>query len=286
MRELPENFVDRPTWPFALREWPGLARLKDRDFWLGELRCLGSQTLVILAAGLLLAKLGPYGTYRDLAPLERYPYWLLLVAMAWTQIGLLDRALAAFWRGGQAIRGAVAGMLAALPITAEVYWVDERFRAPLQWSDAGFVYGNTAVIAVAMAVLVALLRQTWEAHAWEAHAKRPTPAIPAPPAPSRFFQRIPPNLGRNLLALETEDHYLRIHTDKGSALILLRLKDALEELQAADGRQVHRSWWVARQAILGRARDGERVRLTLSNGLIVPVSRRFRPGLREAGWLD
>lgn len=46
-----------------------------------------------------------------------------------------------------------------------------------------------------------------------------------------------------------EDRYLRIHTDGGSDLILMRLRDAVGELAGADGLQVHRSFWVARAAV-------------------------------------
>ena len=66
---------------------------------------------------------------------------------------------------------------------------------------------------------------------------------------------MPPALGRDLLALEMEDHYLRIHTALGSDLILLRLRDALAELGPSRGRQVHRSWWVAEGAIASAERD-------------------------------
>jgi DNA-binding LytR/AlgR family response regulator len=106
-----------------------------------------------------------------------------------------------------------------------------------------------------------------------------------PVAPD-FFRRVPPALGRDLLALEMEDHYLRIHTVLGSDLILLRLRDALAELGPSRGRQVHRSWWVAEGAIGSVERNAGRNVLVLRNGLRVPVSKTFREQVKEAGWLD
>ncbi len=97
-----------------------------------------------------------------------------------------------------------------------------------------------------------------------------------PQAGPDFFRRIPPALGRDLLALEMEDHYLRIHTMVGSDLILLRLRDAQTELGPARGRQVHRSWWVAEGAVASTERSGARTLLVLRNGLKVPVSKTFR----------
>lgn len=78
---------------------------------------------------------------------------------------------------------------------------------------------------------------------------------------------------------------MRAHTSAGSTLILMRLRDAVAELESCAGRQVHRSYWVAEGAVLRSERRGDSVRLHLKNGLVVPVSRRYLPALRGAGWL-
>ena len=103
------------------------------------------------------------------------------------------------------------------------------------------------------------------------------------PGPPDFFRRIPPALGRDLLALEMEDHYLRIHTAVGSDLILMRLRDALTELSSDRGLQVHRSWWVAKNAVASVERDGQKLVLALRNGLKVPVSKTYRDQVKDAG---
>jgi len=68
-------------------------------------------------------------------------------------------------------------------------------------------------------------------------------------------------------------------------LLLLRLSDAVAELDPTLGRQVHRSYWVTRRAVSSVERERYRVRLVLSNGARVPVSRTFLPKLRADGWL-
>ena len=83
-----------------------------------------------------------------------------------------------------------------------------------------------------------------------------------------------------------EDHYVRAHTAKGSDLILTPLKDAIAELGDVEGMQVHRSWWVAKAAVVGSTASGRNLSLRLSNGLEVPVSRASVARLRAAGWLD
>ena len=85
--------------------------------------------------------------------------------------------------------------------------------------------------------------------------------------------------------MQSEDHYLRLHTSLGQELILMRLSDAVAELEGVEGAQVHRSWWVARAAI-AQARRGEgRATLTLKDGSEVPVSRTYARRLRERSWL-
>jgi DNA-binding LytR/AlgR family response regulator len=90
--------------------------------------------------------------------------------------------------------------------------------------------------------------------------------------------------GATIHAVQAEDHYLRIHTDRGSDLILMRLSDAVEELDGLEGAQTHRSWWVAQAAVRGVDRNDGRATLTLVDGVRVPVSRRYARTLREADW--
>ncbi|TCK28711.1 LytTR family transcriptional regulator [Ancylobacter aquaticus] len=100
---------------------------------------------------------------------------------------------------------------------------------------------------------------------------RPVTALPS----AELLARLPPALRGPLLCLQMEDHYVRIHTAKGSALALLRLSDAIAQTGATPGRQVHRSWWVSDDAVEGFEKQGRTGRLRLGNGLRVPVSQRY-----------
>jgi hypothetical protein len=102
------------------------------------------------------------------------------------------------------------------------------------------------------------------------------------PARLALMERVRPERRGTLLALKAEGHYLQVHTDAGSDLILYRLSDALLEVGADDGAQVHRSWWVAAGAL---SQTRHRDRLVLVNGVEVPVSRSFRVAARQRGWL-
>ena len=86
-----------------------------------------------------------------------------------------------------------------------------------------------------------------------------------------------------MLALEAEDHYVKVHTDQGSTLLLYRLSDAINDLGIPDGIRVHRSFWVRKSAVSRVAPNGKGMLLTLSNGLEVPVSQAYKELARQAG---
>ncbi|MBA2467238.1 MAG: LytTR family transcriptional regulator DNA-binding domain-containing protein, partial [Sphingomonas sp.] len=101
----------------------------------------------------------------------------------------------------------------------------------------------------------------------------------------RLMQRLPATFGDKLICMNMEDHYLRVHGVSGSALILMRMRDAVDELDGIDGAQVGRSWWVARDSVRRVLREGRSVRLELENQVTAPVARSRVPELRRRGWL-
>lgn len=234
---------------------------------------------VCVAAGVFLAMVGALGTQN--APLTtRLLFWVPVmlggaaiahfVAMAALRI---PRADANPW-----IFGALLAVLVAIPITLLVWahssWVLGT-NIPLQ--RLHLLYGPVLLVSVAMTSIIMLASQPGRV----THALAPD----APPVAARFAERLPAKLkGAVIYAVSSEDHYLRLHTSKGSDLILMRLSDALTELEGLEGAQTHRSWWVARDAVESARRDGDRVTLVLKGGAEAPVSRPNVRPLREAGW--
>lgn len=90
---------------------------------------------------------------------------------------------------------------------------------------------------------------------------------------SPILNLIPSNLGRKIIYLKAELHYLKVVTDKGSCLILYNLKDAINELPSDQGFQCHRSFWVAKSYIGELKKRGREGLLTMLNGEQIPVSR-------------
>lgn len=133
--------------------------------------------------------------------------------------------------------------------------------------------------------IVCFATMTFRQLAWA----QPVPAAAAPePAadPLAAFRRRLSAKRREaaLIAVEAEDHYLRVHTDAGQELITARFGDALAELAQARGFRTHRSWWVAAEAIDEVKWLRGRGEARLKSGLVVPVSRSNAAALKDAGW--
>ena len=235
--------------------------------------------VVALAGGAVLAFTGAFGM-DEASLLSRLAYWepVMLMGALWGYLcsRLVERRLDPDrrpWLATLVLTLVISGPLSVMvwAVTARVFDHDHAIglaRLP------DFLGPVTLVTAVLSALNVFLSRTPLQTH-----------AAPAGAAPARFLERLPFKLrGAALRAVEAEDHYLRIHTERGSDLILMRLSDALAELEGLEGAQTHRSWWVARDAVRGVVRGDGRATLTLEGGLSAPVSRRYARALREAGW--
>jgi hypothetical protein len=239
--------------------------------------------LVQLAAttclGPLLAMLGPFGTFA-LAPFgERLIYWtgLMLAAFAlYRPAWAAARGWAAALRLSFAAMAAAAVALASLPMTL-IVWLASFRHTPSLWPgplDFVALYGSVVLVGALIALGFRLAERL---------LAEPAPAsAPAEERPPAFLDRLPPQLRGRLIALEMEDHYLRVHTEAGDALILMPMRDAVAQLDPKLGARVHRSWWVAHDAVAGVRREGRSLRLDLVNGLSVPVARERAAELRAA----
>ncbi len=98
----------------------------------------------------------------------------------------------------------------------------------------------------------------------------------------KLIAQLPIEKRGELICLEMSDHYLKVYTDKGHHLLLMRFKDALDILIDYPGLQTHRSWWVAKSAIISLKKDGRKTFLILANQLEVPVSRTFVEAVKAA----
>ena len=99
---------------------------------------------------------------------------------------------------------------------------------------------------------------------------------PGPISEPEFFTRLKSVAPDAITALEAEDHYVRIHTAEGSELIHYRFADAVEEMRSRNGLQVHRSFWVNKDAIESMVRRGRSFDIVMTGGKRIPVGQTFK----------
>lgn len=237
---------------------------------------------VAAGGGVFLGLVGPFGSYYNDEALPRVAYWVATFTLSALTYGLairwtMPRAEAAgvpIWAWLPAMAVVVGAPVAvATRLIAIAVW---PFLSKVGWLEW---YGQSLLITVFFTGGYVFLRQYLQPRS--AAPVRPEPADGLAP----ILRRLPGRLGQNLLCLQMEDHYVRLHTDQGSELVLMPLSQAIAELNGLEGLQVHRSWWVARRAVTSVIEDGRNLRLKLSNGLEAPVARASVAKLRAAGWI-
>ena len=101
--------------------------------------------------------------------------------------------------------------------------------------------------------------------------------------PPLLFEKLPAELGHDLISLRAQDHYVEVTTVLGSATVLMRLSDAERDLTALHGLRVHRSWWVNLDHVRALNRtEGGGMELSTIDGQAIPVARGQRATVRQA----
>ena len=223
-----------------------------------------------------MALAGPFGTWRE--PLaERLGFWVIGVVTAavagFALDGLLRRLV---WL---AERPALRSLAVVLGLAAPIGLLAAGAAAlvhgqPIDWRIYWRTVPEIGLVGVGLAALLTLAARRRSIAA-------ATTAAPDPTLDGLLPLRLS---GARLWAIEAQDHYVRVHTDRGADLVLIGFEAALAKAAALDGRRVHRSWWVAREALIGLQRGDGRATLSLRGGVQAPVSRRYAKALRAAGW--
>jgi hypothetical protein len=254
----------------------------------GESREIGTATArrwaidlaMLVAIGLLMGFLGPFASERT-PVVTRYAYWMICMVggglLGVMADDLLRPRMPAIVRRAIVVTASMTAPVTLLVLTTQHLMIG----GPFSWPGYLDLFWQVAPILLAVMLVRAL--------AWrQAPARVETRTVIAPPLPeaeAAFRRRLSAKRrGAKLIAIEAHDHYLKVHTDAGAELITLRFADALNELAQAHGWRVHRSWWVAAEAVeaVRWRRGGGEIRL--AGDLTAPVSRTYAPVLKEAGW--
>ncbi|PXA92200.1 histidine kinase [Caulobacter sp. D5] len=242
-------------------------------------RRLAADLALLTALGLFMGVLAPWGT-ADLGPVGKITYWLAcivgggVIGVAVDEV--LGRRLGGFWKRLVVVTLLMTPLVTAWVSSIEGFYGADDVHMPLE------LWWRVWVIS---ALVMAMRALVWRAPRRVVET-RVVVEPPLPQAEAAFRRRLSARRrSARLIAVEAHDHYLKVHTDAGEELLTLRFSDALKDLAGVHGLQVHRSWWVAAEAIEGvrwRRGAGE---LLLAGGVNAPVSRRHAPTVRAAGWV-
>ncbi|MGA9659561.1 MAG: LytTR family DNA-binding domain-containing protein [Asticcacaulis sp.] len=272
MRETPDQIREMTPRATGASRITDLIKVFIGPYWL---RTYG----IALGMALLLTFTAANGT--DGMPfLMRCAYWLVVMALGTSVAQMTGRILDRF--ASLNLWQTLATMIIIVtPIICVMVWlVTAAFDSDhmLILGRMRYLIGPVLVITIAMSALHVLISGTpAQSHAFATDNKTEPGAV--------FRARLPFKYQHaDIYALEAEDHYLRVHTSAGDTLILLRLYDAIGELNGIEGSQIHRSWWVAKSAVLHTPRHNGRIALKLKNNLSAPVSRSYAKALKQDGW--
>ena len=233
--------------------------------------------LVLWGAGaLIVGTAGPFGTFGTSTLPVRIGFWALVLAIAIPLALVLRKLVDDILDEIDPLLREMAYVAAySFVLTAPLWVLVSAFFPDGGATQISFaaMLGFVALVISAVCVLRSLMTPPV---AGPGDAQDKTPPILA---------RVDEDLRGDILALSARDHYVDLVTDKGRGAILMRFADAMNELGDLDGIRVHRSHWVAREAVVGTARRNGRLFVTLVSGEEVPVSRTYRPRAEQAGLL-
>jgi DNA-binding LytR/AlgR family response regulator len=228
---------------------------------------------------LILAISGPFRTLEALSLIDRLIYWTAVVFLTYGAGTVITG-----WLGRHSLlrpvsfipRVIIVSVAVGLGVSVVLTLIDVAVLGDLP--DDLLEWLLTAATAFLISAVIVILGSL-------AARDRPQDERPAVVRPAIILDRLPFEKRGTLVSLSAQDHYVRISTTKGSAMILMRLSDAIREAGDTSGLQVHRAHWVARAAVVAARKTGETAILTLRDGTEIPVSRRYVPTLRDAGLL-
>ena len=230
-----------------------------------------------LAGSVLTTLTGPFGTYLSMTWLERGAYWCSLIGASIILSLTIQRFVDMRWSDqGFWVRSSITTVTFSVLFTGFIVFVNKITFGDTDPADLSLLWIFLIVLSVPVTVNPIIY------FVLTMNGEEPDETGPTLP---RLFNRLPePKVGK-LLRVSVEDHYVNVTTERGSERLLMRFADALEELDASAGLQVHRSHRVAHDAVRGFRTDGSRTLLELADGSQVPVSRNYRQQAIDAGLL-
>jgi hypothetical protein len=237
--------------------------------------------LLPLAMAIALAVVGAFGSYVTMGfPLRLLHFCATSFAIGAVALIVLGSLRRYVFEGGLPLWITISVALATAPLGGLIAKQSLRLCAPqaLRYVSFGELTGQVLLINLFIgAVTWVLLRQPGERVEGTSRDARPAPVDDMP---GEVRAKLPfPLRQAPILALSAEDHYVRVRTDRGQALILMNLANAIAALGPDAGVRVHRSHWVSRALAMKTSDDRHGIRI--DDDSFVPISRAGRKLLNE-----
>ena len=226
---------------------------------------------------IVVAIAGPFGTFDSSPFIWRLSYWGALIGSA-TVIAIFLRvtwrnllAKAPEWQEDLAV-----AVCLALVFGPMVVVVNRILGGPEAYAALGFLPAMVCVFAIAVCTIAIRRALTGAGQVRQAEQRR-----------DRLMSKFQPKDGVRLSRISSDNHHIRVVTNDGEEhRVLMRLRDAVAEVDVEPGMCVHRSHWVAKASIARVVQSDGRELVELVCGSHVPVGPKYRPNLIEAGVLS
>ncbi|MEM7293625.1 MAG: LytTR family DNA-binding domain-containing protein [Pseudomonadota bacterium] len=186
----------------------------------------------------------------------------------------------------------LGGLLACVPLAGLELYLEQQVPQAAAYDESDLLDSSVPLAFLAEYGTVASILLPTNFLLWQWLSRRQATGAANEPetvvgteGAAEFLAKIPGIAIGDVVALEAQEHYVRVHHSKGSDLIYHRFSDAVTSIGVEHGVRVHRSWWVADSAIERATRKGRQHRLLLRNQLEVPVSHSNLEAVRSRGLL-
>lgn len=274
----------KPRKTGVLRQWlrlsAGVSRAVFADpagYNQPNFRRLGLQAVFAFLVAIALGHSGPYGTFTAMDLIPRLGFWIVAIMGPWAVWQVLFHFTRSRLSEDVPWLVLTAGLMAPFVLIGSGIMLAFTLMIFEGHLD-GFLAAWPAGIATwSLFSFGLLLPLQWIGTELARDLRRSGGARVA----DFLMHKLPATLrSGELIAIKSEDHYLRVFTTKGDGLIHMSLSDALIALDGYPGVQTHRSWWVSldNPEKLNPADNWETI--AAFEKVDVPVSRRRKASVK------
>ena len=208
---------------------------------------------------------GAFGT-DEMGVLDRASYWFAVLGAAIVTAFSIKPLIENRWPLAPiGVQGAFLSLAMSIVYSPILYLIAHGMTGAKRDNISPFWLMVVVVFAVSMAVLQ--IRRLWESET--------KPTLP------RLIARFSDQNIKSIYRVTVRDHYVDVFTDRGMQTLLMRFSDAIAELDEIKGMRVHRSHWVACDAMDKLETENGRLFVVLKDASRVPVSRAYRDAVEK-----